>query len=434
MGKKAKIAELKQRAEQRKANEAAVRERIKQDAARKEAVVRETLSRRPDPAKALIQAALADRHTPTPNLTGLLAAVVKKAPKLVLKENMSAFEQIANSTFIRSPEEWKPKGKGRDSLFRSLCEHLLMRYKTPAFLWSGFQAPGQEKVLGPVVALVASGKSLHQLVKDGTFPVPLTKAMCHDFLTGTTANMSMVEGIRRAQVNAFGGDKRLFHAWMGTDPGRALKAAPDEAFWMTVIQWFAANPMLDPNQIGPLTDYIRYKRNEEPAFAMKGRSATALLRSMELWHAEGNRIQRANARLGNGWGSSFDTRVVYNKSGFRNGKFDFSYYDKKNHLQEDKWFIDEILTGKALAEEGKAMHHCVVSYSGYIAKGETSIWSMIHQTNPCAEHALTLEVKNAIKQIVQIRGVCNRSAEARELNVVQMWAGQNGLIVNAGRW
>jgi len=434
MGKKAKIAELKQRAEHRKASAATAREQDKQDIVNKEAIAHQALHNRPDPAKALIQAALADRPTPMPNLTGLLAAVVKKAPKLVLKENMSAFEQLSAANFIRSPEDWKPKGKGRDSLFRSLCEHLLMRYKTPPFLWSGYQVVGQEKILGPVVAQVASGTSLHQLVKDGTFPVPFTRAMCHDFLANTTASMTMLEGIRRAQVNAVGGGRRLFQAWMGTNPGRELKTAEEEAFWMTVIQWFAANPMLDPNQIGPLTDYIRYKRNEEPAFSMKGRSVTALLRSMEQWHAEGNRIQRANQRL-NPWGvSSFDQRVAYNKSGFKNGKFDFSYYDKKNHLQEDKWFIDEILTGKGLAEEGKAMHHCVVSYSGYIVKGETSIWSMIHQTNPCAEHALTLEVKNSIKQIVQIRGVCNRSAEARELNIVQMWAGQNGLTVNAGRW
>lgn len=433
MGKKSKIAELKQRAEQRKANEAAERERIKNDRLRKEIAVREDLNRRPDPAKALVQEAIGGQAA-TESLKKLLGVIVKKAPKLVLRENIPAFEQIANSILVRNPEDWKPKGKGRDSLFRSLCEHLLMRYKTPAFLWSGFQATGQEKILGPVVALVASGKSLHQLVKDGTFPVPLTKAMCHDFLTGTTADMSMLEGIRRAQVNAFGGGRRLHQAWMGTDPGRSIKTAEEEAFWMTVIQWFAANPMLDQNQIGPLTDYIRFKRNEEPPFAMKGRSATALLRSMELWHAEGNRIQRANARLGNGWGSSFDTRVIYNKSGFKNGKFDFSYVDNKNREVEDKWFIDEILSGKALADEGRSMHHCVVSYSGYIMKGETSIWSMVHQTNANAEKVLTLEVKNATKQIVQIRGVCNRAAEARELNVVQMWAGQNGLTLNCGRW
>lgn len=432
MGKKTKIAERKQWAEQWKAAGADRREAIKRDAARKEADVSETLSRRPNPAKALIEEALRGQAAGA-NLTRLFGVVIKKAPKLILRENIPAFEQIANSTFIRSPEEWKPKGKGRDSLFRSLCEHLLMRYKTPAFLWSGFQTPGQEKVLGPVVALVASGRSLYQLTKDGTFPVPLTKAMCHNFLTCTPADMSMVEGIRKAQVNAFGGGKRLFHAWMGTDPGRTLLGVVEEAFWMTVIQWFAANPMFDPNQIGPLTDYIRFKRNEEPAFAINGRSATALLRSMKLWHAEENRIQHVNARLGNGWGSSFDTRVVYNKSGFKNGKFDFSYF-KKGREYEDKWFIDEILTAKALFEEGKVMHHCVASYSEYITRGESSIWSMIHQTNPHAEKVLTLEVKNQIKQIVQIRGVCNRAAEARELNVIQMWAGQNGLTVNTGRW
>lgn len=428
MGKKSKIADRKQRAEARKGCEATAREhaqQLRQDQAR---AVHCALHERPDPEKSLIQEALRGQ-TVSDSLKQLLGVVVKKAPKLILRENIPAFEQIANAVFVRNPEDWKPKGKGRNSLFRSLCEHLLMRYKTPAFLWSGFQTTGQEKVLGPVVALVASGKGLHQLVKEGTFPVPLTKAMCHDFLTNTTASMTMLEGVRRAQINAFGGGHRLYRAWMGTDPGRSIKTAVEEAFWITVIQWFAANPMLDPNQIGPLTDYIRFKRNEEPAFTMKGRSATALFRSMEQWHKEVNLVNRAGARI-----DSFDERIVFNRSGFKNGKFDFTYFDKKNRECEDKWFIDEILTGKALKEEGKVMHHCVVSYSGYITKGEASIWSVVHQTNPRAEKVLTLEVRNQIKQVVQMRGVCNRAAEARELNVVQMWAGQNGLTVNCGRW
>ena len=40
--------------------------------------------------------------------------------------------------------------------------------------------------------------------------------------------------------------------------GRRLHSAADEAFWITVIDWFAKNPMLIPNQVGPLVDYILY--------------------------------------------------------------------------------------------------------------------------------------------------------------------------------
>jgi hypothetical protein len=369
---------------------------------------------------------------------GPLALIAKRAPRLILPEYLPAVEHVLrHEPFVRPLESWKPRGKGRDMLFRSLCEHLLMRYRTPAFLWSGF-FPFERRppTLIPIVVQVAAGESLYKLVKKGELPVPMTKAMCHDLLTKTTSDESVLEGIRRTQVNAMGGDRRLLQAWMETEPGRTIGTVEQETFWATVLHWCAANPMLERNQIGPLTDYIRFKRDEDITFTMKGRSALALLRSMKEWHAGMQAAQRVRAnqvadpRTGR-VSFGFDQRVTFKHSGIKPGNFDFS---NPNRGGENKWFIDEILTGKALMDEGRAMHHCVVSYASRITSGAVSIWSVVHQVSKGAERVLTIEVQNASRSIVQVRGACNRVATGTELNVVQSWAGQNGLVLSIGRW
>ncbi len=401
----------------------------------KEAELRASLAKPRDTTRVLIERALAKMAQPdreSTRISSLIEVVVKKAPRLTDEGGyITALSNLAlyESSFLRKPSEWKPVGKGRESLFRSLCEHLLMRYRMPPFLWSCFFHDGQTRgILSNVAVALAYGESLNKLVKLGTLPVPLTKAMTHSFLTETTSSMGMLEGIRRAQIKSLGGDGRLLRAWVVTEPGGRLQTPQLEMFWATVIQWFTANPMLDSNQIGPLTDYIRFKRNEDINFSMKGRAPLALMRSMQEWH------DALQANRATGGGSLYDLREVYNPSGFKAGVFDLSTpATPTKPYVENKWFVDEILTARALSEEGKKMHHCVLSYSPYISRGETSIWAVCHQTAFAAEKVLTLEVRNASRSIVQVRGVCNRLPFANELNVVQAWASQNAMSVT-GRW
>jgi hypothetical protein len=65
-----------------------------------------------------------------------LRAVEKKAPKLL--GYTAALTRLEQSAHIRDISDWKPKGKGRETLFTSLASHLLAKYYTPKFLWSAF--------------------------------------------------------------------------------------------------------------------------------------------------------------------------------------------------------------------------------------------------------------------------------------------------------
>jgi hypothetical protein len=355
-----------------------------------------------------------------PNLAPLLTTVADKAPRIVDKDYGGALYWIATLPWVRPLEAWEPRGKGRETIFRSLVEHLLAKFRTPPFLWDAFFAENASTTLVPVVARVAAGGSLADEVKSGALPVPLTRKMCHDLLL-TTAEYRILEAIRRVEVRAHKGDPRLFRAWMGTEAGRTLHSAEDEAFWLTVLAWFSANPMLDPEKVAPLVDYIGYRRRQEAGFSMKGRTPLALMRGMDEWHGD---LAKAKAISG----------TIFRPSGFKPGEFDRSRRTATGNFQAEVWKVEEILTSKALAAEGRAMSHCVFSYAWSIEKGSTSIWSMTLDEGMGPERTLTIEVRNDLRRIVQARGKCNKAATSRDHTILVAWAGMNNLEISLGRW
>jgi hypothetical protein len=341
--------------------------------------------------------------------------VGRVAPKLLESPFFEILETLPLKT-LREVRDWEPRGKGRDALFRSLMEHLYAKFPMPQFIWSAFfekDEPSKRKLV-PLVFSLASGNSFFEEVRTGGLPVPLTRKMCHDVLQ-SSADFQFLEAVRRVQVATVGGDSRLWKAWTKVTPGRILGTEEEENFWASVIHFLAMNPMFDRNQIGPLTDYLRFCRNETPTFSMKGRSANALFTSMLDWHGQ---LQRAKASAGQ----------IFNPSGFREATYDQTRMGPKGPLVEI-WRIREILTGKDLAHEGRANKHCVYSYGRSIESGRVSIWSMTREDNAGNWHAITIEVSNASKCVVQARGIQNRPTTGPEANVLQRWAEMNCLKV-----
>ncbi|MEO6574042.1 MAG: hypothetical protein ABIP89_09395, partial [Polyangiaceae bacterium] len=189
---------------------------------------------------------------------------------------------------------WRPRGKGRSSLFRSLVEHVLAKYAVPAVLWTAF-FDDNAAALTPLVGHVARGGSLYDYVKEG-FAVPLTRKMCHDVL-GATAEHSFLAAMRRVQVRAAGGDDRLFLAYLAGRQAQRVDTKENELFWQTVIDWLAKQPMLAASEVGPLTDFIANRRLEDPSFEMKGRSAFAMMRAMHAWHGNLSKEQGVKSTI-----------------------------------------------------------------------------------------------------------------------------------------
>ena len=354
---------------------------------------------------------------PDPKLSHIIE---KKARRLTEADVSHAVFRLCALPHVRTPDTWRPHGKGRDTLFRSLADHLIAKFPMPAFLWNAFS--DNVATFVPLVAHVAAGGSLYAFVKEN-LPIPLTRAMCHDLLT-TTSEWGFLDAVRRVQCRAAGTDPNFFQIWKTLRHVNMVGSKEDEAFWFSVLEWFGKAGMLSPGEIGPLCDYIEMRRWGEADFSMKGRTVTATLRAMREWH--GNLTKERSI-----------SQAIFRTSGFNEARFSDYYRREEGKEIHETWRVEEILTAKALHNEGRRMNHCVSSYSHRIEKGDTSIWSVVMEDGKGETGAwamVTLEVRNVTKQVVQARGRFNRSMTSREHQVVSRWANLNNLTLNFGHW
>jgi len=348
----------------------------------------------------------------TKRLLELLRHVEGHAPKVVEPQRFSILWEMAGLEWVRPVTNWKPAGRSRHAKLRSLADHLFVLYPVPPFLYSVLEEylPGRrrrspERLRQGLRLFVelGRGKSVNWLVAQRMLPVPLTRRMGHLWLQ-QKADLDWVQAIRSAQVQAFGGDRRLARAICSSFLGRDLldmTAWPDEeAFWQRVVQWLAKQAMLDPEQVGPLCDYIQHEHRNNPAWSLSGRTVASLERGMFAWHGELARLQKLSER-------------EFKPSGFEEGRFEIPHKGRV-----ELWTVQEVLTSQELGDEGRALRHCVYSYRRSVSKGRCSIWSMkLHDTRK-----LTIEVHNAAARIVQARGSKNRVPTREEMGVMRLWA------------
>src|SRR4051794_33692909 len=80
--------------------------------------------------------------------------------------------------------------------------------------------------------------------------------MAHHFVQAPH-HLSVASALRWGQVRGLGGSKDLASAVIATRLGHSFE---DEAFWRTVIHFFANQPTLDPARVGPIVDYLHNQR------------------------------------------------------------------------------------------------------------------------------------------------------------------------------
>ncbi len=341
--------------------------------------------------------------------------IMAKAPKLWANRDRSLwgiFFAVLKYGTLRPLSEWKPKGKGANSLYRSLASHLLVEYPVPAFLYGLLKTATTNNNVtwrADLFVHLARGGSMYKAVKSGQFPIPLTKRMCHLFMQAP-ASSGVIESARRAQITVFGGDRRLIQTFLATRWGTDHFAF--EPFVATVFQWFCNHSMIDPAQVGPLFDYINHCRGEDVRFSMKGRSPLALMRGMEEWHGELHKSRKLNG-------------LPFDPSGFSNGEWEGKKRLPNGNSVNSIWTCREILGSKELAMEGRTLKHCVYSYGRSIQSGQMSIWSLRQDD----KRRVTVSVWNKNKTVGEARGKLNKMPSSKEKVFIQRWAALNNLII-----
>ena len=334
-----------------------------------------------------------------------------------------------HSVWLRTPDDWRPATHNAHRQFGALARHLLAYYSVPSFFDTAwFEGETVEARKHQAwFRHIGIGKN----IRTAGLPIPLTSRAAHLFLQAP-ADLSIDAALRWGQAQAIGAETRLCRTLISTLLGTPQE---DEEFWTSVLHFFVNNPMLDPDQIGPIVDFLHHRRFvvqtivgplgvpvqgiPEPLFCMKGRTAPALLRRVEEWHRE---LHREKKRAQLEWEPRPDI-----------APFD---YTERDHEEKPilHWTIHELTTRLELQEEGKAMRHCVASYDSSCANGNTSIWSLRVRPLPeeNARRVMTIEVQNSRRAIVQTRGRCNKTSTSRQAGfwlkqapiLLKMWAAQ----------
>ncbi len=248
--------------------------------------------------------------------------------------------------------------------------------------------------------LVGAGKSLHKNLFKGF----LSKKETHRFLT-CRFNLDYYRCMFYTIARTFTDDDGLSLRIAQSKIGDMDYHSP---FYRDVVRFFSHNP-LPINQINDLVDYINHQYGRDNDYSLKGRTLSSLTTAMKIWHREVNLVKSIGAATWEGLALADWTHAENNST----------------------WAVTQIVTGKALAAEGSAMHHCVSSYKGQCQSGKIGIFSLTVAHNPYnpPERVLTIELdENA--DIRQIRGYANRTARPHEEKIVRKWASDNMLKFN----
>lgn len=322
--------------------------------------------------------------------------------------------------WLRSAEAWQPSGGTAGSMFSSLAHHLLANYPVPPVLlsawflgtdWQARRRQGWFRHAG-------LGRSL----RSAGFPLRLTKGMAHEF-AHAPAGLPIEIALRWAQVRGLGGTGELACAVAATRLGREFD---NEEFWTTVIHLFINTPRLDLGVIEPIVEYLHDQRFEfhrvvvgedtevyldppEPDLSVKGRTVASLMKRVEPWRAE-RRRREARRRV-----------LRWERSGI--GEY------RRRSEDGRAWSVLELLDGDGLAEEGKAMQHCVATYTGCCLRGASTIWSLGLEGEGGRERLVTIEVNPQTREVVQAKARCNEEPDGASRAILAEWAGREGLTL-----
>lgn len=325
-----------------------------------------------------------------------------------------ALISVHSHAWLRPLEAWKPSSHSAQRQFASLLRYLFVQYDMPAFFDSIWFMHHSKETARQIDWFLFVGKG--QNIRNCELPILITKKMAHHFMHAPK-DVSVNQALRWGQVLGLGGDERLARAIFGT---RLVENFKNEEFWVTVISWFAAHPMLDQTHVGPIIDYLHAQRfvtdlgHEtplQPNLTMKGRSPASLLRQVNAWH---RKLANDNTQQLRQW----------HPSGIQ--EFEFLEGSQKNNTLKC-WTIRELLSSKSLLAEGRQLKHCVASYATSCAQGYCSIWTMELESCEGFKKLITIEVSKGTNQIRQARGKANRLPNENEKSIIRRWAATAGL-------
>lgn len=332
---------------------------------------------------------------------------------------------------VREAMFWRPKLKTRDParLRLAAARYLFANYPVAApleriWLDTAGLDDAEVRLRKGWYVIAARGGSLWKEAA-GKW---LTRKEAHAFLN-PPGDLSFEEAFWQAVARGFTDDLgmalRIARSKIAATPRAEL------AFWREAARFFCqAGASLA--EIDDLCDFLAAAKRRTGGFSLKGRTLASLNRLMAEWHRDLDAIERIEA-----------ARRVMAAQGRAGGQqradggrwpgsplADWSWQPsaKDARTRNESFAVRQLRTAAELAEETRAMRHCVSTYAAKCIAGQASIWSLTHKVPGKTERLLTIELDRQ-NRAAQVRGFANRLAHADEVKVLMRWGKARGVVV-----
>lgn len=343
--------------------------------------------------------------------------------------------------WLRSPLDWKPERNFDEADFASLIRHLFEIYPIPQTLltraaWNSYEYfKPHECCKWRMWALIfGRGASMKRAATRFEW---LWKAKLLQPLIQAGDRFDQPEtACQWADAISQGASVELADAWV-THPG--FRHDPTKLplvrrfrsdWWMEAeadtyqllrgefdketLRWLIRlQRSLDLTRLPMILDWAVHQFTEDRDRAggqWKGRTSASVLRAAEEYQAQLRRAEEL-ARDAAERGQMRHHVVSWPSHGW-----DWEMTDETGVV----WTLRELLTASDLAEEGRAMHHCVVLYAKACGTGTCAIFSLWAD----GKRVATVELGLPARVIRQARGTCNRSVNQQESKVLEAWREQ----------
>lgn len=338
----------------------------------------------------------------------IIDRVLQVRPGLVDPPYDVGLAVLAEVPWLRSPAQWRPRGRGLSAAYHSLAEHLHATYPLSRHLWEALTFPVgskmQVRTTMRFLASIAQGASGRELVGTPLMPAPLTRRMLH-LLLNPPEPRPFVALVRRAQVLGCGGTERLARdlGEVGLDTFDG-----DEDYWASVIAWLCRQGPVDRKTIEQVFDYLGMRRYAGEPVTLSGRTLRSLMRERQ-WY------ERSLKARGRGRRTRYAPRDDVDMIASIATARDIADY------HEGDWRITCIRTTRQLLLEGVAMRNCLAMYREVHKCGQESFWSLTYR----GKRKLTIEVLNECRRIDNIAGLAQRQPRPPEVPHLLAWARAN---------
>lgn len=318
-----------------------------------------------------------------------------------------------SAAWLRAPEDFRPRTThGRDQL-PELIRYLFESYRVPAWMRAALAPrrgrPGRAPAFGWYVH-VARGNNLRSAP---ALTLPLSRKAAHEALRAPARHRP---------------EQALLYGYLQANAAppavrdRLLLVAGTRDFsldqpWLKLFEKMARTPTLAAEQVRPLLEYARARREEGTSIDLP---VAVLLRGMER-HAAIVRQAVVRQRALQ-YGSAFDERWASH----------VPVPPCEGSSEHGDYTISELRSFRELFEEGQIMHNCVFTYAAAARAGTVSIWSLRLTHAGREVSRVTLRVAPAERALVEARRPCNHAIQPHERDLLQKWASSQGLALALG--